>query len=377
FLHANLNITNKMFDQRMARHRQHINSRYNAKISDRNHSSVKIYHECCLKAKRTQVEKKHEICKRHKFTSPLSIALIVLTLATWAARHVQASGAFELEFMRLDDVTPRIKSQPFTYAIVCLKEAFASQLSFPCAYGNASITLSHPLHVQQQQQQNRINHKNSIDIDNNIQQQANAATTASDSAALQSSESTNIELANVARIPFTFRWMKSFTLIVTLVDSQSAEVGNSLIGHQHSNSQQQFSNIRIHSQNDTHVSTENEVVPAQGASRLAIWSYRSSRSFKTNLGYRFRVYCSANYYGDDCATFCRARNDHFGHYNCSVSGQKVCLDGWHGIDCDIAKCRSDCNDQHGYCDKPGTCTCRPGWTGARCDQCLTYPGCAN
>jgi len=90
-----------------------------------------------------------------------------------------------------------------------------------------------------------------------------------------------------------------------------------------------------------------------------------------------RVYCSLNYYGDGCTTFCRARDDQFGHYNCSTSGQKVCLDGWHGADCDKATCRQACNAQHGYCERPDTCQCRPGWTGPRCDECITYPGCEN
>lgn len=84
-----------------------------------------------------------------------------------------------------------------------------------------------------------------------------------------------------------------------------------------------------------------------------------------------------NYYGDGCTTFCRARDDQFGHYNCSSTGQKVCLEGWYGPDCDKAKCRPGCNQQHGYCEKPDTCLCRPGWTGSRCDECITYPGCLN
>lgn len=90
-----------------------------------------------------------------------------------------------------------------------------------------------------------------------------------------------------------------------------------------------------------------------------------------------RVYCLLNYYGDGCATFCRARDDQFGHYNCSSLGQKICLDGWYGADCDKAKCRAGCNQQHGYCERPDSCHCRPGWNGSRCDECITYPGCQN
>lgn len=88
-----------------------------------------------------------------------------------------------------------------------------------------------------------------------------------------------------------------------------------------------------------------------------------------------RVYCSLNYYGDGCTTFCRPRDDQFGHYNCSSTGQKLCHKGWYGLDCDRAVCRPGCNQQHGYCDKPDTCQCRHGWTGTRCDECITYPGC--
>lgn len=90
-----------------------------------------------------------------------------------------------------------------------------------------------------------------------------------------------------------------------------------------------------------------------------------------------RIYCSLNYYGDGCTTFCRARDDQFGHYNCSASGQKMCMDGWHGTDCDRAKCRSGCNQQHGFCEKPDTCNCFDGWTGSRCDECKTHPKCKN
>lgn len=98
---------------------------------------------------------------------------------------------------------------------------------------------------------------------------------------------------------------------------------------------------------------------------------------RTNLNLLNRVYCALNYYGDGCNTFCRPRDDQFGHYNCSLTGQKLCLEGWLGPECDRAKCRDGCNQQHGYCDRPDSCQCRPGWTGARCDECLTHPGCAN
>ena len=130
---------------------------------------------------------------------------------------------------------------------------------------------------------------------------------------------------------------------------------------------------------DRHVLTENEVLPSLEAnlSRGQSWTSRHQRSLRSSIVYRFRVYCALNYFGDGCMTFCRPRNDQFGHYNCSPAGHKLCHEGWTGPDCDRAKCRPGCNLQHGFCERPDTCQCRPGWTGARCDECITYPGCQN
>lgn len=50
--------------------------------------------------------------------------------------------------------------------------------------------------------------------------------------------------------------------------------------------------------------------------------------------FRVRVQCSANYYNTTCTTFCRPRNDTFGHYTCGDEGDKVCLAGWQGANCE-------------------------------------------
>lgn len=52
---------------------------------------------------------------------------------------------------------------------------------------------------------------------------------------------------------------------------------------------------------------------------------------------RVRVQCSANYYNTTCTTFCRPRNDQFGHYTCGDKGQKICLAGWQGANCEKGK----------------------------------------
>lgn len=133
-----------------------------------------------------------------------------------------------------------------------------------------------------------------------------------------------------------------------------------------------------HTQLEPHLFTEIEILPSSETNGTKKhWIERFSRRVDSTLVYRFRVHCALNYYGDGCSTFCRPRNDQFGHYSCSQGGHKSCHEGWSGAECDRAKCGAACNLEHGYCDKPDTCQCRPGWSGPRCDQCLTYPGCAN
>ena len=53
----------------------------------------------------------------------------------------------------------------------------------------------------------------------------------------------------------------------------------------------------------------------------------------------FRVICNTNYYGSDCRTFCRPRNDSTGHYTCDEDGNRVCLDGYTDVsnDCLTSK----------------------------------------
>ena len=51
----------------------------------------------------------------------------------------------------------------------------------------------------------------------------------------------------------------------------------------------------------------------------------------------FRVQCSANYYGSDCATYCVNTDDSTGHYTCGTGGTKNCLAGWTGSECNTGK----------------------------------------
>ncbi|CAG0882501.1 unnamed protein product [Cyprideis torosa] len=91
--------------------------------------------------------------------------------------------------------------------------------------------------------------------------------------------------------------------------------------------------------------------------------------------YRIRVMCNPNYYNTTCSKYCRPRYDRFGHYTCDQMGNKECIVGWRGPNCETAICKPGCHAEHGQCSKPGECTCRPGWQGEKCDQCTPHPGC--
>ncbi|XP_015782941.1 delta-like protein C isoform X1 [Tetranychus urticae] len=160
------------------------------------------------------------------------------------------------------------------------------------------------------------------------------------------------------RLPFTFRWMKSFTLIVTIM-ANNGSTNNSV-------------------QLEKQIHFDDNVLPTNRSSNgLRPWLYKTFKSTNSHLVYRYRVYCSLYYHGDECSEFCRERNDVFGHYGCRENGQKSCLTGWIGDNCDKPKCRPGCNSEHGYCSEPDQCQCRPGYSGPLCNQCLLYPGCIN
>ena len=58
------------------------------------------------------------------------------------------------------------------------------------------------------------------------------------------------------------------------------------------------------------------------------WTHGVHQELNTKLEYEYRIMCSNHYYGNDCDTLCRPRNDQFGHYTCDNNGNKICLDGW-------------------------------------------------
>lgn len=133
--------------------------------------------------------------------------MIVLILCLESAR---GSGVFELEFIRLEQLDSEVISahsdrtnhlqQPHPVVksnnteeqdldpsklvkiLVCLKEAFTSQLDGPCTFGNASINLN----------------RDSIQLSGSTKPPATSTT-----------QTERSLLTNIVRIPFTFRWTVS------------------------------------------------------------------------------------------------------------------------------------------------------------------------
>jgi delta-like protein len=63
------------------------------------------------------------------------------------------------------------------------------------------------------------------------------------------------------------------------------------------------------------------------------WTEDVDSSKYSTLKFEYRVTCKAHYYGKGCENLCRPRDDSFGHYSCSPSGERVCLAGWTGDYC--------------------------------------------
>ncbi|KAK7588165.1 hypothetical protein V9T40_005410 [Parthenolecanium corni] len=105
------------------------------------------------------------------------------------------------------------------------------------------------------------------------------------------------------------------------------------------------------------------------------WHTLNHHGLIAKITYRIRVLCDKHYYNSTCMKFCRPRDDKFGHFTCDPQGNKECIAGWTGTNCEIAVCKTGCHAEHGKCDYPGGCECRPGWKGEFCDQCQPYPDC--
>ena len=113
------------------------------------------------------------------------------------------------------------------------------------------------------------------------------------------------------------------------------------------------------------------------------WYTRTHNGPTASLIYRIRVVCDIHYYNTTCTKFCRPRNDTFGHYKCDSHGDKVCMDGWMGSECDKGLySHSDKVCMEGLmgpeCDKElyslRDKVCMECWMGSECDQNLYSHG---
>ncbi|CAH1637990.1 unnamed protein product [Spodoptera littoralis] len=150
-------------------------------------------------------------------------------------------------------------------------------------------------------------------------------------------------------LPFSFRWTRSFTLILQAYDDFEYS--------------------------DPEAGLVEEAWWSGIVEPSAEWHALQHAGAAAAVAYRVRVLCQPNYYNTTCTTFCRPRDDKFGHYSCTAEGDKRCLPGWQGDNCEKPVCKEGCHPTHGRCDRPGDCDCRPGWRGELCAQCQPYPGC--
>ena len=76
-------------------------------------------------------------------------------------------------------------------------------------------------------------------------------------------------------------------------------------------------------------------VPSQNDPFTEAMTYSGNFS---ELDLSFRLTCMGNFYGPDCSAFCVDTNDTRGHYTCSNSGERVCLEGYQNSTTNCTEC---------------------------------------
>nr|XP_020478865.1 delta-like protein C [Monopterus albus] len=166
-------------------------------------------------------------------------------------------------------------------------------------------------------------------------------------------DSNSISESAPIRVPLLFKWPGTFSLIVEAwsvesLGTNSTENRNSLISR---------------------LATRRSLIVGEE------WSQDVHFGNQSEFRYSYHVVCEEYYHGKACATYCRPRNDTFGHYTCDSEGNYQCLEGWSGEYCADPICAAGCSKEQGICKSPGECVCNHGWQGERCDQCTRHPGC--
>lgn len=216
------------------------------------------------------------------------LSLLLALLCALRAKVCGASGQFELEILSMQNVNGELQNgnccggarnpgdrkctrdECDTYFKVCLKE-YQSRVTAggPCSFGSGSTPVIGG---------NTFNLKASRGNDRNR-----------------------------IVLPFSFAWPRSYTLLVEAWDSS----------------------------NDT---IQPDSIIEKASHSGMINPSRQWQTLKQNTGiahfeYQIRVTCDDHYYGFGCNKFCRPRDDFFGHYACDQNGNKTCMEGWMGPEC--------------------------------------------
>lgn len=156
----------------------------------------------------------------------------IIVLLTLISKQVLSSGVFELELIKFQplDVRPTLNNNNannskielanheeqnnFIRVLVCLKEAFTSNLDGPCTFGNGSITLSQDS-VLQQEVTNHLALSNSIKSQESIGRQSHIHNSTNNQQ--QQQQQAGFLMTNIVRILFTFRWTVSSQLLNMLL----------------------------------------------------------------------------------------------------------------------------------------------------------------
>uniref|UniRef100_H3DGV7 Delta-like protein n=1 Tax=Tetraodon nigroviridis TaxID=99883 RepID=H3DGV7_TETNG len=260
-------------------------------------------------------------------------SLVAALLLCLLAQVSEGSGQFELQILSMHNVNGELLSgvccdgarsagdrkcardECATFFKVCLKE-YQSRVhaAGPCSYGMGSTPVLGG---------NTFSLKSSVRIDKSR-----------------------------ITLPFSFAWPRSYTLIVEAFDSNNETSG---------------ADSRLI-----------EKAPHSGMINPSPqWQKLTHNGPVAQFEYQIRVICDEHYYGFGCNKFCRPRDEFFGHYTCDYNGNKTCLEGWSGPDCNTAICRQGCSIEHGSCKEPGECNCLYGWQGQYCDKCIPHPGCVH
>lgn len=68
------------------------------------------------------------------------------------------------------------------------------------------------------------------------------------------------------------------------------------------------------------------------------WHTITHTGATASITFRIRVVCDRHYYNTTCTKLCRPGNDDvLGHFTCDAHGDKVCLDGWMGKECETGE----------------------------------------